>query len=170
MICIVRVQGSRSGGAFCVNLGLHPSSLPTILFHDAVARNMSDADCAFRGRLTARGSAQWWPYDDQSSLDAALDDASRVYMTSGRAIFAAHTATDALLLTVTPTAFVAGTLDLKGLAATEFSLLHALARLRQAAGKHEEAAAFARLALANSGPVTILRDELQAIADGRPSI
>ncbi len=167
MIWIVNVQGSRAGGSFCVNLGLHPMALPTVLGAEPNPRKLTEADCEFRGRLTATGSDQWWTYHDQTSLDAALDDVCALYLSVGRDVFATHSGPASPLLTLTPEAFSAGAYELKGLRTTEVRMAYVLARLRQTSGASDDAAAFARLALDKMIPGSWMRPELEAIA-GQP--
>lgn len=166
IICIVQFQGSRAGGSFAVNLGLQPVAILDEQETTPGAKKLSEADCEFRRRLAANGGDQWWSYSNQLSLDAALDDALHVYTAVGRHAFALQTGSDAPLYTITPQAFAEGRLDLSGFKTTNVRIARALALMRLADGRTDDAIAFAKLALEVLGQASGLRRELEVIANG----
>ena len=166
MICIVQFQGSLDGGKFAVNLGIHPVVIDVLGFMPD-PKKLNEAGCEFRRRLTATGPDQWWLYWDQSSLDLAVDDALHVYETVGRGVFVTQTGPDAPLDVITPEGFADGRLDLSGFRTTDVRTAWAIAIMRLAAGRKDDAKAFAQLALARLGGASGLRRELEEIAEGR---
>lgn len=78
----VNVQGSRYGGKFTVNLGVHPVSIPTVLGKMVDLKKFKEVECAFRERLTADGQDTWWSYNDNaSSMAEAAKDAATLFRT-----------------------------------------------------------------------------------------
>ncbi len=165
-ICAVNVQGSRYGGRFAINLGLHPSGIPAANPKPVGPKQMCEADCEFRRRLSSEGSDQWWPHVDDASLRAAMEDAGQLYESAGRKLFAVQTAPDAPLRTVTSIQFERKGVFLSGFGATDVRQAFTLARMRYLANAHDEAAAFARIALDRPGGALGLKRELEEIVAG----
>jgi hypothetical protein len=165
-ICVVNVQSSRSGGQFAINLGLHPVAIPMTGSKRLDVKNIAAADCEFRRRLSAGGADKWWLHPLDSDLPNALKDACQLYETVGRSLFAKQTATDAPLLTVTSAQFETEGIFLSGFGTTDVRQAYVLALMRYLANEREEAAAFARIALARLGSSGGLKRELEEIVEG----
>jgi hypothetical protein len=165
MIQVVQVQGSRWGGQFAVNLGVHPTCVPVM--GDQPFQAMKPELCVFRRRLSTGGADQWWEYETTAeSMDRALAAANRVYLDVGRAAFASLTGMDSPLRTLSPQAFASGEFDFAGFATTDVLMAKALAVIRLAAGEGEVAKAFGRIALDRVGSASGLKREIQALVDG----
>ncbi|MGN6422379.1 MAG: DUF4304 domain-containing protein [Asticcacaulis sp.] len=166
-VCIVNVQGSRYGGQFAINLGLHPLALAGVVpSRKAIdLKKMSEYDCVFRRRLSSDGADKWWTYSDQTSLEMAMGDAVCLFEAVGRNIFDKHTAPDAPLKTITSAEYKSHGIDLSGLCFSEPLQAYTIALMRLLAGHHDEAIAFAQFALNRVEGASILKKELEAIMD-----
>lgn len=74
----VNLQGSRYGGKFAVNLGVHPISIPNVAGKMIDLKSFKEIECAFRERLTEDGYDTWWTYseDAPSKAEAAKNAAA----------------------------------------------------------------------------------------------
>jgi hypothetical protein len=111
-IQIVTVQGSRYGGSFAINLGLHFASAPDVAGHSPDPKKMNEAHCEFRRRLSESNADMWWKHETaQASMLAAVESAAAMYAGRGRQYFElASTA----LTSITPEALASGDYDLQG--------------------------------------------------------
>jgi hypothetical protein len=161
-IQIVRVQGSRQGGSFTVNLGIHFSSAPDFSGNTPELKKMTEANCEFSRRLSESAADKWWKHEaNQASMLIAIESAADTYSRVGRRYFElACTA----LSSITPQALVTGDYDLQGFGTTEVRLGLALARIRKLEGRAEASRAFAAYGLRHIGLATFLRSELEALA------
>lgn len=76
----VNLQGSRYGGKFTVNLGVHPMSIPNVTGKMIDLKKFKEIECAFRERLTVDGHDTWWSYgDNASSMAEAAKDAAALF-------------------------------------------------------------------------------------------
>jgi len=170
LICVVQVQGSQSGGRFAVNLGVHPTCMQSDLPNSGDARKIRPENCAFRRRLSADETDQWWSYDaDPESMDAAVGAAAEVYVTTGRPAFAGMADPGSPIWTVTPQEFAGQSPVLFGFMSTPVLMARALALMRLAAGSRQDATGFAQHALDLIGDGSGgagLRAELRQIVQG----
>jgi hypothetical protein len=164
LIHVVQVQGSRYGKRFAINLGLQPRSIPDVIGNPPDAAKIKEELCEFRRRLSEGKGDQWWDHSgSKESMEAAVRAAASVYATIGRKLFSEHSGPDSPLYKVTPAQFEAGQYSFSGFGSTRVRMARALALMRQAAGNLVDAAAFARIALAELGAASALRAELEAL-------
>jgi Domain of unknown function (DUF4304) len=161
-IHIVTVQGSRYGGSFAVNLGLHFASAPDLSGNLPDPKKMTEAHCEFRRRLSESNADMWWKHEtDQASMLAAVESAASVYAGFGCRYFDfACTA----LTSITPEALASGNYDLQGFGGTKVRLGLALARIRKLEGRTQESRGFAAYGIQNAGSAGFLKTELLALA------
>src|SRR5262245_39873927 len=58
------VQAWRSGGSFCIEIGVHPIALPDVVDRPIDPKRATVYDCIFRRRLAPLGSEDmWWEHD-----------------------------------------------------------------------------------------------------------
>ncbi len=165
MIQVVQVQGSKLGGSFAVNLGIHPTCIPVM--GDTPRKKMKPELCILRRRLSEDGVDQWWGHNSTSEgMDAAIMEAVSVYADFGRPAFENLAGPNSSLRNVTPQQFKAGQFDFSGFMSTNVMIAKALALIRLAAGDSEGAQAFARIALDRAGPALGQLRELRAIDQG----
>lgn len=159
---IVNVQGSSYGGQFAINLGMQPVSIPDWLGQAVDVRKIGEPDCEFRCRLSETGSDQWWSHDGtETAMDEAVSKATRVYETFGRRSLARISADDSNVYSLTPAEFESPLAHFHGFGWTKARVAFVLARLRAARGDHEQARAFASIALAELSPAaTTLRQNI----------
>jgi hypothetical protein len=175
LIQVVQVQGSQWGGQFAVNLGIQPTCIQSDLSTPADFRKIAPEACEFRRRLSTDGADQWWSYvGTPESMDAAVAEATEVYLAVGPPAFAAMSDANSPIWTLTPKEFAGRAPKLLGFESlgfmsTEVRMARALALMRQAAGNRQDAVGFARHALdqIGDGPGGDgLRQELRAIVQG----
>jgi hypothetical protein len=159
---VITVQGSRWGGSFAVNLGIHFSGAPDVIGRSVVPSKMTEAECEFRRRLSEGMTDQWWKHEgDHESMLLAVQSAAVMYKRFGRGYFS-----QALvgLNSVTPDDLVSGTFDFKGFGNTKVRLGLALARIRRLQELPDQSKGFAAYALQHIGSASFLRSELEALA------
>ena len=161
-IQIITIQGSRYGGSFAVNLGLHFASAPDLTGNPPDPKKMNEAHCEFRRRLSESNADMWWKHEtDQASMLAAVESAASMYAGFGRRYFElASTA----LTSITPEALASGNYDLQGFGSTKARLGLALARIRKLEGRTQESRGFATYGAQNAGSAGFLKKELLALA------
>jgi hypothetical protein len=161
-IQIITIQGSRYGGAFAVNLGVHFSGAPDLVGEVLEPKDMNEAHCAFRRRLSETSSDRWWKHEATAeSMLAAVESAASVYALYGSRYFEAACAA---LSRLTPEALADGAYDLQGFYGTKVGLGLALARIRKIEGNAGEARGFAAYALQHLGRATAFKKELEELA------
>jgi hypothetical protein len=159
---IIAVQGSRYGGSFAVNLGVHFSAAPDLAGNLPDPRKMRETLCEFRRRLSETTDDRWWKHKPTAeSMLSAVESAASVYLQYGNRYFEAACAG---LMALTPEALAAGRFDLQGFGSTKARLGLALARIRRLEGRVDDSREFAAYALQHLGAATALRAELQALA------
>lgn len=163
-IHVINVQGSTYGGQFAVNLAIQPLAIPDLLGNEPDAKKISERACELRRRLSESGSDQWWRYDDQPSLEQAMNDARTIYEAYGRPLFEAMAMSPSPLDTITVEQLADGPVRLYGFATTKVRLALLLARLRETEGKISDAASFAVYGLEHAIGAFGLRSELERIA------
>jgi hypothetical protein len=145
-----------------VNLGIHFAAAPDLAGNPPDPKNMNEAHCEFRRRLSETNADRWWKHElNPESMLAAVESAASVYSHYGRQYFAAACAG---LNALTPDALASGAYDLQGFGTTKVRLGLALARIRKLEGREEDSRGFAAYALQHVGPATALKSELQALA------
>jgi hypothetical protein len=161
---IIGVQGSRYGGAFAVNLAIHPLTIPDTAGKTPDPRKMKVEHCEFRRRLSETACDQWWKHATTlDSMIAAMEAAAQVYSRTGRPLLARVSGTDMPLMTVTAAEFVAGAYDFAGFSSTKVRMSLALARLRKSQGRLAESTAFAAWGLENVKPAEFLSREFKNV-------
>lgn len=149
---VIAVQGSRYGGKFAINMGIQPMSIPLRSGETPEPQRIREMECLFRRRLTLQHADQWWDYQpNQSSMDAAIRDASIVYEQIGKCQLEFMSKPDSPMNTLTPEAFASSTYDFKGFGNSAFLMAWALAHMRMASGKRAEAQGFVEVALKEIG-------------------
>lgn len=160
-IQIITVQGSRYGGSFAVNLGIHFATAPDIIGNLPDPKKMNEAHCEFRRRLSESGADMWWKHDqDQASMYSAVELAASVYSHFGRRYFELACAG---LNTITPEALSSDVYDLQCFGSTKVRLGLALARIRKLEGRSEDSRGFAAYAVQHVGSSSALKTELQEL-------
>ncbi|WP_035602308.1 DUF4304 domain-containing protein [Haloferula sp. BvORR071] len=161
----LNVQGSRYGGQFAINLGLHPVGLPMVFGETPELKNFKEVNCEFRRRLNETGSDQWWSHDNtEASMDAAVQAAAEVYQRIGRPHLALLSGADSPFHSLTPEGIPGFFKSHPNYITTNFRLALALARSRKLQGRASEAKAFADYALANMGAAKGFHAELEALS------
>lgn len=161
-IQIITVQGSRYGGSFAVNLGIHFSTAPDLAGNPPDPKKMNEAHCEFRRRLSDSNADKWWKHElDHMSMLTAVESAASVYSHFGRRYFELACAS---LNAITPEALASGAYDLQGFGTTKVRLGLAIARIRKLEGRPEESRGFAQYALQHVGSATAHNSELQTLA------
>ena len=149
MVQVVNVQGSRWGGSFAINLGLHPLALPIRSDQPADPRKINEIDCVFRRRLREDERDQWWSHDSAESAVAAVKAAAGVYQRVGRALLERQSGPAAPIWTLRPEELDQAGAHLEGFTLSTFgegALATVMARIRHASGDVAAARAFARRA------------------------
>lgn len=165
---IVGVQGSRYGGAFAINLAIHPLAIPDLTGKTPAPQKMKVEHCEFRRRLSETACDQWWKHEATlASMTAAMEAAAQVYNRTGRALLARASGADTPFMTITPTDFIAGAYDFAGFSSTKVRMALALTRLRKSQGRLEESKAFAAWGLENVKNAEFLRRELESVWNTR---
>lgn len=161
---VVNVQGSRYGGQFAVNLGIHPLCIPDLRSEVPDPKKITEELCEFRRRLSESGADQWWKHDgSQESMSTAIKAAATVYYTIGRQLLEHFNGSVSPIHIVTPEAFENGQYSFQGFGSTNVRMALALARFRQAKGHTAAAKKFANIGLAAIGGASGLRRELESI-------
>lgn len=164
LIQVVSVQGSRYGGQFAINLGIHPLCIPDVLGLPADPKKITESQCEFRRRLAASGADQWWQYDNSAdSMDAAVKAAADVYCLTGRELLSHFSSKITPLHAVTADAFDRSLYNFHGFGSTKVRMALALARFRKATGHVQDAREFAKVGQAAVGSATSLNKELESI-------
>src|SRR6516165_4717048 len=128
LIHAVQVQGSRQGGKFAIELGIHPQSIRDVLGRTPDPARITAYDCEFRRRLSEAGADQWWDYaPTKESMDAAVLRAAAAYATVGRRLFSEQSTSAASLCTVTPNQFENGEYRFSGFGSTKVRMALTLA-------------------------------------------
>lgn len=162
---VVNVQGSRWGGSFAINLGLHPVMLPDVIGNVVDPKKITESLCEFRRRLSESGADQWWDHaPTEEGMSAAMAQAAKVYVTIGRPLLEQLSGPLAPMNTVSPDEFASGQFDFRGFGTTKVRMALVLARLRRVQGRALEAASFARFGLAHVNSSFALRRELEELA------
>lgn len=164
---VVSVQGSRYGGSFAINLGLHPLAIPDILGNAPDPKKTTEELCEFRRRLseTEERTDKWWKHEGTpGSMSAAVQDAAATYIKFGRPLLNRITADTADLNTVRAESLVSGSFNFGGFGSTDTRMALALARLRKWQGREQEACEFVEYGLTTLGSATALRGQFQAVA------
>ena len=166
LIHVVNIQGSRHGGQFAVNMGVHLAFLPDVLGAAVDAKRLTEPQCEFRRRMAASGVDQWWTYgSDAGDVDAAVEDAIAVYRVHGREQLDALDAYPESFANVTPSSLATGAADLGGFRSTLVRMCLAFARIRSHEGAVQSAREFADLGLAQLGQASALRVALERLRD-----
>lgn len=163
-IHLVNIQGSLYGGQFAINLAIQPLAIPDVRGNEPDPKKIVESQCELRKRLSETGADQWWKYHDLESLNQVMSDAANVYVKHGRPAFEAMSVTPSPLEVVTARDLAEGRLNLNGFGSTKVRLALALARLREAEGRIEEAVAFASYGLENWGGAFSPFPDLKRIA------
>jgi hypothetical protein len=149
VVQVVNVQGSRSGGSFAINLGLHPLALPIRSGQQADPRKINEIDCAFRRRLREDERDQWWSHDSAESAVVAAQAAAEVYRRVGQALLERQSGPDAPIWTLRPDELDQAGKRLEGFTLytlREGALASLIAQIRHASRDVATARAFARRA------------------------
>ena len=103
-IQLVHFQGSRQGGACCVNLATHLTFLPTVLDEAPDPRTIKEPDCEFRMRLTPDESGDhWWEYgEDEAASARSVDGLIATFLEVGVPHLERHRAFPGLWADVSP--------------------------------------------------------------------
>lgn len=163
LIHVFNVQGSRYGGEFFVNLGVHLTFLPNVIGQAVDPKRIDEPECEFRTRM----SSSWVHGADLSSIEKAVTDLVRTYENHGRGLFAMLANYPADFARVTPAGLENHFPEvLGGFGSTIARMSLVFARIHQREGSQAVAKSFAELGLAHLGQGTGLRAELQRIRDG----
>ncbi len=162
----VYVQGSRWGGMFAVNLGVHPLAIPDFFGNPIDVKKFKEINCDFRRRLSESDCDRWWSFGASAgSMIEAATSAAAVFESIGVPMFDAQADPLGPLFTMTPQQFeIEGARPLAGFGFTKPRMALSFARLRKAQGKLEECRAFARIGLQPKEP------RLEVAADERATI
>lgn len=163
-IHVVNIQGSRYGGQFAINLAIQPVAVPDVLGNAPAPKKIAESACEFRRRLSESGADQWWRYDDQASLERAMNDAAKDYVAYGRPVFDAMSMPPSSLDTMKVEHLVEGPMEFSGFGITNVRLALVLARLREVEGRIPDAVSFAAYGLQHAINAFGLRSELERIA------
>lgn len=164
LVQVVNIQGSRHGGQFAINLGIQPVDIPDILGREPDQKKITEPDCEFRKRLSESGVDQWWTHDSTpAGMDAAVQDAAAVYIRCGRPLLNLLGGADSPIFSITPKDMPTFRDILRGFGSTDSRIALALARLRKAGGRMDEARAFAAYGLDHVGKAASLRAHLEEI-------
>lgn len=165
LIQVVNVQGSRYGGQFAINLGVHPAAVPDTLGNMPDLKKITEPLCEFRKRLSESGEDQWWEHDStQSSMDAAIIAAAKVYVREGRPVLAAVGGPQSPFSSISVEDLESGKVDVLGFHTTDVRMALVFARLRKAESRFAESKAFAAFGLARIGRVSALQAELENLS------
>jgi hypothetical protein len=149
VVQVVNVQGSRWGGSFAINLGLHPLALPIRSDQPADSRKINEIDCVFRRRLREDERDQWWSHDSAESAVVAARAAAEVYRKVGQALLKRQSGPDAPIWTLRPDELDQAGQRLEGFTLYTFrkgALASLMAQIRHASSDVTAARAFARRA------------------------
>lgn len=163
-IHVVNIQGSSYGGQFAINLAIQPVAVPDVLGNAPAPKKIAESACEFRRRLSESGADQWWRYDDQASLERAMNDAAKVYVAYGRPVFDTMSMQPSPLDTMKVEHLVEGPMEFSGFGITNVRLALVLARLREVEGRIPDAVSFATYGLEHAISAFGLRSELERIA------
>jgi len=169
VIHLLNLQGSRTGGGCCVNLGVHLTFLPIVGTGAIVQpKTLTEPACEFRNRLTQPGQAdQWWAYGscEQEAVDSCHSIAE-LYQTQGRSFFGRLSVCPYDFLRIAPDQLSDDALvsEMYGCSAVRLAL--ALGRIAIRVGEPKWARSYAAFGLANLGRAVALRPELEEILNG----
>jgi hypothetical protein len=162
------VQGSRYGGQFAINLGLHHIAIPTVIGEVADPKTITEPDCEFRRRLSEDGSDQWWVHDEtQESMDFAMSEAAGVYIKVGRPMLSVLAADDSPIFSFHPNQMPEFRQCLKGFGSTDARIALVLARINIVLGREEVAHRFAEYGLSHAGKALSLKAQLEEIIESK---
>ena len=166
-IHVLNVQGSRSGGKCCVNLGVHFAFLPTAGDQPvADLKKLKEYECDFRARLHEAGEADhWWDYgvteaEAQSSCENLID----TYRRRGAAFFDAFEPSPDVFDRITPAELDIG--DCSNLPPTGNTLVRialTMSRIMKHLGQSQKCREFAEVGLHHLGQATGLRREFERL-------
>jgi hypothetical protein len=163
---VLNIQGSRYGGAFAINLAIHPLAIPDCREQVPDPKKITQELCEFRRRLSEAGADHWWKYTpDAPGIEAAVTDAKRVYEFAGRKLFDQVSGPGSPMNTVTPAEFAAGLFDFAGFCSTDVRMALALSRLRRVQRQYDDSRAFAAYGASKAGHATSLRNTLEQLAE-----
>jgi Domain of unknown function (DUF4304) len=164
VIHVINIQGSRYGGQFAVNMGVHLSFLPDVLGAPVKPKAITEPQCEFRRRLAVDGVDQWWAHgSDQASIVAAIGGALDVYERYGRKQFGVLGAFPESFAAVTPSSLQSGATDLGGFRSPLVRMCLVFSRIRLHEGAKQSARQFAELGLANLGQASALRAAFETV-------
>jgi hypothetical protein len=164
-IQVVNVQGSKWGGAFAINLAVHPLAIPDLRGNAPDPRKVTEELCEFRRRLSESRNDQWWEHNATvEGMNVAMTAAADVYVRFGRPLLEHVGAPDAPMNKVTAHDFARGNFDFAGFGSTKVRMALALARLRKSEGLVQESKAFASYGISNVGRAALLRHDLEELA------
>jgi hypothetical protein len=152
VIHVVNIQGSSSADGFYVNLGAHLDFLPTEGGGSVGPGQLHEADCAFRDRIDPPPKLRRWPYA-RTSVGKLLSEWER----QGPAFFEKYSVFPDDFRVIVEAAVATPPAPYDGLK---------YARIASHLGLRDQAAALARVALANVAPAaTGLRAQLRRFLD-----
>jgi hypothetical protein len=173
VIQLLHIQGSRSGGSFCVNLGLHLAFLPTVRGDTPDPRKITESLCEFRKRLAPEGQSDyWWNYGaDARDAASSVDHLVNVTLQVGLPHFERFRYFPGPFDGITPQILAAGDFTMLPGNVTAAGGALAMARISAHLGRRERAREFAAVGLASLGPSAIMgmgiARQLAALAGAR---
>jgi hypothetical protein len=161
----LNVQGSRYGGQFAINLGIHPVIIPDVRGNPVGSKGIPELLCEFRRRLSSNEYDQWWKHDESAqSIEAAVREATAVYESSGRTLLSTLVSQESPIFTMTPDQFLGERWRLCGFGSTVVRMALVFARIRKAQEEKQMSRRFAEIGLANLGAGVGLGKELRELA------
>jgi hypothetical protein len=167
-IDVIGVQGSRSGGECCVNLGAHFSFLPSEGGGRVTdPKKFREYDCTFRGRLhEATEGDHWWTYGtSDAEAEASLADLIDLYARRGGLFFTRFEPFPDVFERIMPADIVDGDLSKMPAAMTLPYAAMILARIMNHLGHGEKCRQFAEAGLLHVGRAASLQWELERLRD-----
>jgi hypothetical protein len=168
VINAVNIQGSKSGDAAFVNLGLHFTFLPPCWTEEIrpIAK-WRDVDCEFRARLSPRPGFDFsWKYGaTESEARLVARNISSVFCDLGESLFEQFRDPLCMASAVSIEALDRGDKQLLPWHVTKVRMALAMARINQHLGKRIEARRFADFGLRNLGRSVALRTILETLAN-----
>jgi len=164
LIHAVNIQGSKYGGEFAVNLGVHLAFLPDVVGNEVVPSKFTEMLCEFRGRMCDRGVDQWWSYQStpESAVRAVLEMAE-VWKRRGRLQLEALGDYPRDFARITPEDLRSGAYDFGGLGTTTARLALVFSRIRAHEGRRADVEAFVKFGLSIAGNATFLANALRSV-------
>lgn len=160
VIHALTLQGSRSGGSACVELGVHLTFLP-----DAPdPKKVTAHDCVFRRRLAHPGEHDhWWEYGASGeAAQRSARDLLDTYRTVGRAHFERWAAFPGAFAEITAEPLEAGTAPSPG-GATLATLALTCGYIQLRLGHRQRAVALGELGLRDARDAYMLRYRLEEL-------